>query len=88
MDSIPGILAIMIPIVAIVAAFAYAAYERWQEGEEKRHSVQAASGGEEARRHLRRIEEDIQLLRTEVGDDIRDVKEQLMRIEKLLRDVG
>lgn len=87
MDSIIGMFGVMIPLVAIGGAFAYAAYERWQEGEEKKQSVQAAAGGEETQRRMQRIEQDMTMLRTELGDDMRDVKEQLMRIEKLLRDV-
>ena len=87
MDSVVGLFGVMIPIVAIGGAFAYAAYERWQEGEEKKQSVQAASGGEETQRRIRRIEEDMTMMRFQLGDDMRDMKEQMMRIEKLLREV-
>ena len=88
MDGLTGLFAVMIPIVAIGGAFAYAAYERWQEGEEKKQALTSAAGGEETQRRVQRIEEDMTLLRTELSDDMRDVKEQLARIETMLRDVG
>lgn len=87
MDSLVPLFGVMIPIVAIAGAFGYAAWERWQEGEEKKQALTSASGGEETQRRIRRIEEDISMMRTELGDDMRDVKEQLMRIEKLLNEV-
>lgn len=87
MDSITDNFGIMIPLVAIGGAFAYAAWERWQESEDKKHALTSASGGEQTQHRIRRIEEDMAMMRTELGDDMRDVKEQLMRIEKLLREV-
>ncbi len=88
MGEIAGMVWVLIPIVAIMGGIGYAVWERWQEGEEKRMALKSAGGGEETQRRLDRIEQDVAMLRAEVGDDIRDVKEQLMRIEKLLREVG
>ncbi len=87
MDSIPAVFGITIPIVAIVGAFAYAAWEKWRDGQEKQQALHAAAGGEETQQRIRRIENEMAMMRTEIGDDMRDVKEQLMRVEKLLREV-
>lgn len=88
MDNIGALFGITIPIVAIAGAFAYAAYEKWQEGQEKQQALEAASGGQEAQNRIRRIEDELKMMRAELGNDMRDVKGRLMMIEKLLRDVG
>jgi uncharacterized membrane protein YebE (DUF533 family) len=88
MDNIVALFGITIPIVAIAGAFAYAAYEKWQEGQEKKQALEATSGGHEAQTRIRRIEDEMTMMRAELGDDMRDVKERLMMIERLLQDVG
>jgi phage protein U len=55
--------------------------------EEKRQAMQLAGGGQEFQLRVRRMEEDIALLRTELNDTVKDVDDRLLRIEILLREV-
>lgn len=63
MDNIVGFFAILIPFVVIASA----AYGRWQERKETTQAVRASSGGEETLCRLRRIEEAVMMLRTELA---------------------
>lgn len=74
-------------VVSHVPELQYAAFEKWSDIEEKRQAMQVASGGNDLQPRVRRMEEDLVMLRTELNDTVKDVDDRLLRIEILLREV-
>lgn len=87
MGELAEVVWVLIPIVAIIGGLGYAAFEKWSDIEEKRQATQAASGSNELHLRVRRMEEDLVMLRTELNDTVKDVDDRLLRIEILLREV-
>lgn len=87
MGELAGIVWVFIPVVAIIGGLSYAAFHKWTEAEEKRQAMQLSGGGDDIQRRMRRMEEELDLMRTELTDTVKDVDDRLLRIEILLKEV-